>query len=302
MKTIFKFFLIIALFLGINTPSVGQKMKRTEGSSQIRQESHMAFDEVTRIVIEKAKIDAIENVFGTYVEQQTDIVIEDGLTSYNIIGTTKVKGEWIETIGEPQISTHTRKESTQYGKQDVTWVSCKIKGKVKKVMPRAMLNYKILNAPNKLSRTTNFIDKEQLYIYFKSPVDGYLSIFLEDDEGVYRLLPYLEMNPVYKNGALVLGDVDYLFFSPSNNSFPKSKVDEMTLEYNKERIEYNFIYIVFSEDKYIKPSLKESFHSEERIIPKSLSKWEFGQWISNNKVNSECFQVIKQKISIQSRK
>ena len=298
MKTTFKNLLIIALFLGINTLSQGQKLKRTEGRSQIRQESHMTFDEVTRTAIEKAKI----NVFGTYVEQQTDMFIEDGLISYNFIGTTKVKGEWVETIGEPQISTHARKESTQFGKQDVTWVSCKIKGKVKKVMPRAMLNYKILNSPNIQSRTTSFIDQEQLYIYFKSPVDGYLSIFSEDDEGVYRLLPYDKMNPEYRNGVLVQGDIDYLFFSPSNNSFPKSVVDEMIMEINIERIEYNFIYIVFSENKYIKPSLKESFHSPERIIPNSLSKWDFGQWISNNKVSSESFQVKKQKISIQRRK
>ena len=33
-------------------------------------------------------INAIEQAFGTYVEQQMDMTIEEGTTAYNIIGTT----------------------------------------------------------------------------------------------------------------------------------------------------------------------------------------------------------------------
>ncbi len=302
MNNSLKLLLTIVLFLGFINTSQGQKIKRVEGESKLRQENHITRDEVISIAIEQAKINAIESVFGTFVEQQTDMTIDDGITSFNIIGSTKVKGEWIETTGEPDISTHIRKEKTQYGMQDVTWVSCKIKGKVRAIIPRAMLDYEIMNAPNIQARTRNFINGEQLYINFKSPVDGYISIFLEDKEGVYRLLPYMQMNPEYKNGALVLGDVGYTFFSPSFNYFTKSIVDEMMMTLTKDKIEYNYIYIVFSEDEYIKPSLKESFQSQERIIPSSLSKWDFEQWLSNNRVSSTSFQVIKQKISIKKRK
>ena len=294
---------IILFFLGLGlSNSFGQKITKTKGQAQIRQESDMSYNEAAEKVIELAKINAIEQAFGTYIEQQTDMLIEDGITSFNTIGSTKVKGEWIETLGEPVITTRIRKEKTQYGMQDVTWLSCKIKGKVREIGPRAKLEYEILNAPDIHARTTDFINGEQLYIYFKSPVDGYISIFLEDDEGVYRLLPYMQMNPDDRNGALVQGDVEYTFFSPSDNHYPKSIVDEMIMTLTKERIEYNYIYIVFSEDKYIKPGLKESFQSEERIIPGSLSKWDFEKWLSNNRAGSTSFQVIKQKISIKLRK
>ncbi len=158
MNNSLKLLLTIVLFLGFINTSQGQKIKRVEGESKLRQENHITRDEVISIAIEQAKINAIERVFGTYVEQQIDMTIDDGITSFNIIGTTKVKGEWIETTGEPDISTHIRKEKTQYGMQDVTWVSCKIKGKVRAIIPRAMLDYEILNAPNIQARTRSFIN------------------------------------------------------------------------------------------------------------------------------------------------
>jgi len=228
--------ILVFLSFGLHS-SFGQKIVKTKGHAKLRQESNMSRNETTEKAIELAKINAIESVFGTYVEQQTDMTIEDGMTSFNIIGSTKVKGEWIETIGEPDISTITRKEKTQYGMQDITWIECKIKGKVRAVKPRAILEYEILNAPNIQARTTNFFDGEQLYIYFKSPVDGYVSIFLEDHEGVYSLLPYMQMNPDDKNGALVQGDVGYTFFSPSDNFFTKSIVDEMIMTLVKKQMD-----------------------------------------------------------------
>ncbi len=298
MKNLYKFLGIFFVVIGMMSLSHAQKIVRTEGSAQVKQESHMTFIEASNLAIEQAKIAAIEKVFGTYVEQQTDMTIEEGMTFYNIIGSTKVRGEWIETIDEPRITTRIQQINTEGGKRDITWVSCEIKGKVRMVLPRAILNYEILNTPNPQSRTSSFLDGEQLYVYFKSPVDGYLSIFLEDDNGVYRLLPYAEMASEYKNGALVLGDKDYLFFSPSFNSFPLSEVDEIIMNLTKDRTEYNYVYIVFSQDQYIKPTLKDSYQDQGRIIPGSLTKSEFEDWLSNNRVSSESFQVIKEKISI----
>ena len=279
-----------------------QKIIKANGSAQVRQERNMTFEDATSLAIEKAKINAIESVFGTYVEQQTDMTIEDGITSFNIIGTTRVKGEWIETINEPQIKTINRKEDSKFGKQDVIYIKCIIKGKVRKARPRAMLKSEILNSPNVQSRSSDFIEGEQLYVYFKSPTEGFLSIFLKDDESVYRLLPYSNMTLENKNGVNIQSDIDYLFFSPLHNSFTKSSVDEMIMTLSKEKIEYNYIYIVFSNEKYIKPTLQKSYQAQDKIIPASLSHYEFESWISNNKISSESFQVIKKKISIKRKR
>ena len=302
MKTIIPYFFAVLFFVAPMSLVKAQNIIRANGSAQVRQERNMTFEETASLAIEKANINAIESVFGTYVEQQTDMTIEDGITSFNIIGTTRVKGEWIETINEPQIKTINRKEDSKFGKQDVIYVKCTIKGKVRKVRPRALLKYEILNSPNIHSRCNDFIDGEQLYVYFKTPVDGYLSIFLEDEKAVYRLLPYSQMNQENKNGVLIQSDKEYIFFSPIHNSFHQSLVDEMILSLNRNKLEYNSIYLVFSKEQYIKPGLNASYQSQYKTLPKSLSLPEFESWISNNKISSESFQVIKKKISIKQKR
>ncbi len=281
----------------------GQKIIKSEGQAQHRQESYMSANEAFERAIELAIINAIENAFGTYVEQQMDMLIEDGNTSYNIIGSTKVMGEWIETIGEPEISIDTRKENTNYGKQNVNYISCRIKGKVRALVPRAILNYEIMNAPNLESRTRSFYNKEQLYVYFKSPISGYVSIFLQDREGVSRILPYEEMEEKYVNGVIVDSDEEYIFFSKSHKFYTQKKVDEIEICMDENKpVEYNILYIIFSEEEYIKPSLVDSKEMEEYKIPQSLSKKNFEKWLSKNRISSKSFQVIKEKISVKHPK
>ncbi len=293
----------ILIILCFGSSSFGQKIVKTKGQAQIKQESYMSYNDAAEKAIEQAKIKAIEQAFGTYVEQQMDMLIEDDEISYHIIGSTKVKGEWIETIGEPEIKTNTRKENTTYGRQDVNYISCKIKGKVRSLAPRAILKYEIMNAPTVASRTRSFYNKEQLYIYFKSPVSGYASVFLQDKDAVYRLLPYSQMSSKHQNGVYVEADTEYIFFSPIHNKYPQSIVDEMIMSiFQNKPIEYNHLYIVFTEEEYIKPTLNNQLKELDRIIPASLSKQDFEKWLSHNRISSQSFQVKKEKISIKPRK
>ena len=294
---------VVLIILCFSSSSFGQNIIKSKGQAQVKQESYMSRIDATEKAIELAKINAIEQAFGTYVEQQMDMLIQDDEISYHIIGSTKVKGEWIETLGEPEIKIHTRKENTNYGRQDVNYISCKIKGKVRALAPRAILKYEIMNAPDVASRTRSFYNKEQLYIYFKSPVAGYVSIFLQDKEAVYRLLPYSKMSAEHQNGVYVKGDTEYVFFSPLENPYLQSIVDEMIMTvFQNKPIEYNQLYIVFSEEAYIKPTLTNKLKDLDRIIPASLTKQDFKKWLSHNRISHQSFQVIKEKISIKPRK
>ena len=277
-----------------------QKIISTSGTAQIRVEVNMTEDETYELAEQQAKINAIENAFGTYTEQQMDMTIKEGMTTYDIIGTTKVKGDWIETTYK-KFKEDFNNEETKYGHRDVKYISCTIKGKVRESLPKANIEYEILNRPDLLSRTQSFYHEEQLYVFFKSPVNGFLSIFLEDNEAVYRLLPYLNMSDNYQSGVPIKSDTDYLFFSPNNNAFPGNSVDEQQLLSLKVDIEYNYIYIVFSEDEYVKPMLENSKVVDKRIIPKQLTKKRFQQWLANNRASSVSFQEIKIKVSIEQK-
>jgi len=295
-----KFFLL-SFFAIISLSLHAQKIVKTTGVAQVRVEQNMTVDEAYQKAEELAKINAIENAFGTYVEQQMDMNIKDGNATYNIIGSTKVKGDWIETIDEPKFQENFNTENTNHGRADVKYIKCSIKGKVRKSIAKAKIEYVILNTPDIHSRTNSFHHEEQLYVFFKSPVNGFLSIFLEDNEAVYRLLPYMNMSDNYQSGVPIKSDTDYLFFSPDDNAFPGNAVDEPRLLTLKTDIEYNFIYIVFSEDEYVKPMLENSSIVEERIIPKQLSIMNFQKWLANNRASSEKFQDIRVKVSIEQK-
>ena len=300
MKRTLKTILVI-YFLSIGYIVTAQKIVSSSGEAQVRVESNMTEDEARNKAEELAKINAIENAFGTYTEQQMNMTIKDGMTSFNIIGTTKVKGDWIETTNN-KFSEDFKKSKTNHGIINTKYITCTITGKVRKSIPKASLEYEILNGPDLLSRTHSFYHEEQLYIYFKSPVKGFLSVFLEDDAAVYRLLPYMNMRDNYQSGVPIKSDTDYLFFSPDDNSFPGNSVDEPRLLTLKTDIEYNFIYIIFSEDEYVKPTLDNSSLVKNRIIPKQLSINKFQQWLSNNRASSEKFQDIRVKVSIEQRR
>ena len=290
--------LLITLFSVAQKQS--EKIVKVTGKAQVKMESDMTMDEAYSKAKELAIIDAIQNAFGTYVEQQSDMTIANGMTSFNIIGSTKVKGEWIETIDE-KYKQDLKTEKTTYGTQQIPWITCTIKGKARKAIPKAQINYDILNSPNPASRTLSFYDREQLYFWFKTPVDGYLTIFLEDEDAVYRLLPYLSMDSKYQSGVPVKGDEEYLFFSPDYNAFPRYTVDELIMNLNKEQIEYNNIYIVFSQNPFAKPMLNDSKTTNDKILPRSLSKEEFQNWLAYNRSLNTSFQDKKIKISIQNK-
>ncbi len=296
MKSSIKYFLLL-LSTVIIQPLFAQKIVSSNGEANVRVELNMSVDEAYEMAEQLAKIDAIEKAFGTYTEQQMDMTITDGQTSYDIIGTTKVLGEWIETT-KINFTENFNTEDTKYGRRDVKYIKCSIRGKVRKSIAKAKLEHEILNAPYLYARTTAFLNDEQLYIYLKSPVDGFLSIYLDDGTNAFRLLPDTYSPELYRSGVYIKGDLEYFFFTPNRNNLPQADVEEYLMFTNKE-IEYNKIHIVFSEEKFVKPILKGKEKAEGKVLPKSLTTKKFKEWLSENHASSESFQDIMVKVSIQ---
>lgn len=298
MKSSIKYFILL-LSTVIIQPLFAQKIVNSNGEANIRVEQSMSVDEAYEMAEQLAKIDAIENAFGTYTEQQMDMTIRDGQTSFDIIGTTKVLGEWVETTNK-KFTENFNTEDTKYGRRDVKYIKCNIRGKVRKSIVKAKLEHEILNAPYLHARTQEFLNDEQLYIYLKSPVDGFLSIYLDDGTNAFRLLPDTYSPRLYGSGVYIKGDLEYFFFAPNRNSLPQQDVEEYEMFTNKE-IEHNYIHIVFSEQKFVKPILKGKEKDEEKVLPKSLTTKKFKEWLSENRASSESFQDIMVNVSIEEK-
>lgn len=301
-KTIFVLSTLI-LFIISGNNIFGQEIKKATGKSQLRQEINMTKEQAREKAKELAMINAIENQFGTYVGQETDIRLSDGKISFNTIGTTKVKGEWVETT-DISFEEEKREIKGQYGKELEIWITCNIKGKVKKATPKAKISFQSLNCPNIECRTINYNSGEQLFLNFKTPVSGYLSIWLCDNKKAYRLLPYEKMENDNYNVCNVKADKDYIFFDKEKKYFNYSEIDELEL-FSKSNTEYNTIYIIFSEEYYVKPILdvaKElTNYKKDYKSPKSVIIKVFQKWLSENRAVSNSFIDKKIKISITNK-
>lgn len=290
----FTFLLTLPTFL-----TFAQKVQKTSGQAQIRMENNMTFEQAQNHAEELAIIDAIEKVFGTYVEQQFEMDIDDGKTTYNIIGGTKIKGEWIETI-DKEFKNYNQSEKDQFGEREVLYISCSITGKAREIVPKATIVSIPLNSPNKINRTYDFIDGEDFYLFFQSPVKGYLSVFIDDGNMVCRILPYTNMRLSEQNGVRIKSDKEYIFFSKEISEYKPHEVESIEVFTNKS-IEYNYIYIVFSENPFIKPILNspESQNNDSQL--KSITLVKFQKWLEKNRGSSLSFQDSKIKIRIRAK-
>lgn len=264
------------------------------GESSIRIESFMSQNEAEERVIELAKVDALIREFGQYVEQQSNLDLQNGKVDFRSYGQTKVKGEWIRTLGDPEIKFDERMVK---GKPE-RWITCKIKGEVRRAIPKADLEVEILGCPEKSCITEKFKSDQNLYLYIKSPLSGFLSVFLDDGTNVYRLLPYRSMEG--QKSVKISADKEYILFSTSQNKF--SQASDALQVFTEREYEANTLIIIFSENDYSKPRLnEEQIDQNNLIIPKSLSKNYFENWLGNNRAAFPDFLDIKKRITITAK-
>lgn len=121
-----------------------------------------------------------------------------------------------------------------------------------------------------------------MHLYFKSPVDGYLSVYYDDHKDIYQILPY--KNITSESCLPVKADEEYILFSGKNeHDYFNSSADQLEV-FTPLESEINTLHVIFSEEKYFKPGLNKSRHDERNyIIPKSLSRKNFEEWMSGNK-------------------
>jgi len=297
---LWKLILLTALIFLI-LPGKAQRIRKAEGQAQVKVERNMTREETQKKAVELAKINAIENEFGTYVEQQATLTVESGVSDFYVVGSTKVKGIWVRETDRKFIEDY-REEKGEYGTEKILWITCTIKGEVKQATPRSDLEYQVRNCSFPVCRTTSFSSGEQLYLWFKSPVDGYLSVFIDDGNMVYRLLPYSTM--VNANTFQITGDEGYLFFSKEATAglHPGEKPDEIEL-YTLQRKENNNLVLVFSTNPFFKPGLnKETVEADQYITPRSLGKSKFEEWLSDYRAIFDDFQDVVIPIEIFSNK
>lgn len=284
----------ICTLLLLSIGCYAQRTVEVDASYTYHAPENITLEAARRTALERAKIKAIAEEFGTVVSQSNTTRVEnkngESQIDFLSIGGSEVRGEWIETIKEPQYQ-------ITY-EQGMLVVTATVSGVIREIVNASIdIDARILrNGTEKKFESEDFLSGDDLYILFKSPVSGYLAVYLVDAlNNTYCLLPYRGQ----KDGAhMVENNKEYLLFSAEAVSGGEAAyVDEyvMTCE---ENIEQNHIYIIFSPNEFS----KAADTNKEENLPRELTFEKFQRWLSKCRTHDKRMQIIKKVITIKLAK
>ena len=264
--------LLLSLLVAIPAAVFSQKLKTVEGDYTYYAPENVTLEQAKRIALDRAMIQALADEFGTIVTQQNATRVENHNGRSDIdflsIGGSEVRGEWIETIGEPIYNI--RYEG------NMLVVVCKVKGKAREITS-AGIDFQVhvlRNGTDDKFESDQFRSGDELYLSFQSPIAGYLAVYLVDDNGqAYCLLPYRnQTDGVY----LIKANERYVFFNIKEApQQERPYVDEYMMTCEQES-EHNQIYVIFSPNQFVKASDNDT---DDRL-PRELNNTDFQRWLA----------------------
>ena len=235
----------------------------------------------------RAKANALAERFGTIIHQGTTSVIKEnnvGLNEYFIQTTgQELRGEWIEDIGQPIYRILFENE------MQIVEVSICGKARERKFAEIDFVAKVMRNDTDNRSETEKFQSGDAFYLYFRTPIKGYLSVYLIDEnQQATCLLPYQHQS---FHSVAVDANTDYVFFS-LKESIDNDFVDEYILTANDDVVQ-NQLYIIFSPNEFVKAN--DEYKTSNL---RELSFADFQTWLTKNRVYDEKMQVIRKVLTI----
>lgn len=303
MKTI----ILIVFVVLFHQMCFSQKEIIVDGIAQIEFPSYKSLDEVKNDAKEAAIINALEQAFGSVIFSGTSIKIEntninkqvETKNCFAMYGNTLVKGECMAIL-DTSFTEIAGIRIVEGKKVTIKEMKCDVKIKARELTrPIIDIETYSLSYPNLKAKTYDFKNGDTLYLYFKSPVSGYITIYLDDFENTYRILPVSGSNIKTELGYKVDADKEYILLKdlPSYYVLVTNKIKEM-----------NMLYIIFSKEPLNKPALKNNIENglltEQNkqngfTIPEGLTTAKFQKWLQSYRAVSKDMQVNYINITIE---
>jgi len=254
----------------------------------------MSVEEAKHTALERAKIQAIADEFGTIVSQSTSTIVSnkngESDTQFFSTGGSDVKGEWIETIGEPKY------EISYDG--GMLQVSVKVSGKIRDIRkPKNEISAKILrNGVEEQYESSEFYEGDQMYLSFASATNGNLLVYLLDNKNnAYRLLPYRRQT----EPSIKIEDAErQIFFCKKSVELALRRiVDEYVLTASQP-YEINTIYVIFTPNELF----KALDYQIDKELPRELSCADFHKWLAMARKQDENIIVKEIPLTIYKQK
>lgn len=287
-KVIFVAFCVQFSFL-----SFAQKSKNVAASYQLKVENGISIEAAQQKACDFARVEAMEAEFGRVVIQGNSTYIENIETGkkvesksvFNMTADTYVNAEWLEDTQKPKLE--------KFLNKDDIWVKCSVEGKAIEIKNAPIdILAETMDCPKISCKTTDFQNEESMFLLFKSPKDGFVSVFLDDRTTSFCIYPYQNMSYEQFVNQKFMAQKEYYFFDKSNPFLSnKSIIDELNLTTEKTQ-ESNRVFVVFSENALVIPVLYDKKQNADlSFIPRSIPSEKFQKWLQNIRIKDKTAQV-----------
>lgn len=272
----------------LSHPLLAQKMQKVKAEYVYYAPENVSLEEAKRTALERAKIQAIADTYGTIVSQSNTTLItnKNGQTNTDFLslGGSEVKGEWIETIGKPEYNITYQQETLV--------VKVYIAGKIREIVSAPVdFDARVLcNGTDLKFERQDFREGDDLYLYFKSPINGYLAVYLLDEvQGMaYCLLPYRESNG---QAFAIQKNRPYILFNQEAADYP---IDEYVMTCSRPT-EYNTLYILFSPHPFAQALSDDALRMN---LPSQLTFENFREWLADQRKSDRDMRLEIKSITI----
>lgn len=289
LKQILSFAFLFSVF----ATASGQKITIVCGEYIYHAPENVTLAQAKQVALQRARVAGLIQAFNQTVYQSNTSVVtnRNGESSVDLysFGGSDARGEWIEDTEEPHY--------TITYEQDMLVVKAVVCGKAREIKS-AGINVEahvLRNGTEPRFESDKFNSGDDLYLWFKSPVNGYLTVWLLDrgSQTVFCLLPYRSSS----QGAVeVKHDQQYVFFHQDRKQKDWQYIDEYTLTANA-AMEWNELYVVFSPNPYAKATVNAS----DILAPRELAFKDFSAWLTRCQTKDPDMTVNKRLIEIKRK-
>lgn len=286
--------ILLTLFIVFPVMAFAQRERNVSGEYTYYLPSNVTIEQAKITAEQRAKIAALIKEFNqTVYLNDMSVVSNLGMNELDIFysfGITETRGEWISDRKPTEFKTDVE-DGELFVKATVWGIAREV------VAAKTMIDTKVLcNGIEPKFENNVFKDGDDLYLYFRSPADGWLCAFLIDriSNDVYCLLPYRNS----PEGAVrIKHDKEYVFFKADLNQTGGNIVDEYTMTCENSG-EFNEIQVVFSPNQFSKPVGGESDLGDQPLTY-NLEMW--NNWLSKCQTKDKDMVVEKRIIRIDKK-
>ena len=213
-----------------------QKTLTVDAEYTYRAPEDVALSQAKRTALDRAKIQAIAEAFGTIVSESNTLRMsnKNGRSDVDFMSMLIEKNYQIEYDGETLV------------------VTARCKGRIREIVANE-IDFKVQilrNGTEDRFEDDTFFSGDNFYVSFTSPVSGYVAIYLVDiGDMACCLLPYrAQQDGIYS----VKANERYVFFNVEEAAPVEKPIVDLYRMTTQFRVEQNQVYVIFSPQPFVK--------------------------------------------------